>query len=103
MTELFNSGESSFIFGINFHKCFIGRMIVGKYAWQQEKDLKEDISIVLIFSGTVVYLRALQGHSGRSLIDPSLQDNVIIQCGLFHHIYHIGCVFFIFIRLSTTD
>ena len=30
-------------------------------------------------SGTIVYLRALQGHSGRSLIDPSLQDNVIIQ------------------------
>ena len=44
-------------------------------------------------SGTVVYLRALQGHSGRSLIDPSLQDSVIIQCGLFHHIYHIGCAF----------
>ena len=44
-------------------------------------------------SGTIVYFRALQGHSGRSLIDPSLQDNVIIQCGLFHHIYHIGCAF----------
>ena len=44
-------------------------------------------------SGTIVYLRALQGHSGRSLIDPSLQDNVIIQRGLFHHIYHIECAF----------
>ena len=44
-------------------------------------------------SRTIVYLRALQGHSGRSLIDPSLQDNVIIQCGLFHHIYHVGCAF----------
>ena len=39
------------------------------------------------------YVRALQGHSGRDLIDPSLQDNVTIQCGLFHHIYHIGCAF----------
>ena len=28
-------------------------------------------------SGTFVYFRALQGHSGRSLIDPILQDNVI--------------------------
>ena len=27
-------------------------------------------------SGTILYLRALQGHSGRNLIDPSLQDNV---------------------------
>ena len=44
-------------------------------------------------SGTIVYLRALQGHSGRNLIDPSLQDNVIIQRGFFQHIYHIGCAF----------
>ena len=44
-------------------------------------------------SRIIVYLRALQGHSGRSLIDLSLQDNVIIQRGLFHHIYHIGCAF----------
>ena len=44
-------------------------------------------------SGTIVYLRALQGHSGRSLIDPSLQDKVIIQCGIFQHIYHVGCAF----------
>ena len=44
-------------------------------------------------SGTILYLRALQGHSGRNLIDPLLQDNVIIQCALFHHIYHIGCAF----------
>ena len=44
-------------------------------------------------SGTIIYLRALQGHSGRNLIDPSLQDNVIIQCGFFQHICHIGCAF----------
>ena len=45
-------------------------------------------------SGTILYILALQGHSGRNLIDPLLQDNVIIQCGLFRHIYHIGCAFF---------
>ena len=44
-------------------------------------------------SGIIVYLRALQRHSGRNLIDPSLQDNVVIQSGFFHHIYHIGCAF----------
>ena len=44
-------------------------------------------------SGTILYHRALQGHSGRNLIDPLLQDNVIIQRGLFLHIYHIGCAF----------
>ena len=36
-------------------------------------------------------LRALQGHSGRNLIDPSLQDNVVIQHGFFKYIYHVGC------------
>ena len=44
-------------------------------------------------SGIVIYFRALQGHSGRNLIDPSLQDNVVIQRAFFHHIYHIGCAF----------
>ena len=42
-------------------------------------------------SGTIVYLRALQGHSGRNLIDPSSQDNVIIQSNFFQNIYHVGC------------
>ena len=44
-------------------------------------------------SGIIVYLRALQGHSGRSLTDPSLQDNVVIQRGFFSNIYHVGCAF----------
>ena len=43
--------------------------------------------------GTIVYLRALQGHSGNNLIDPLLQDNVVIGSGIFHYIYHIGCAF----------
>ena len=29
--------------------------------------------------GTILYFRALQCHSGRSLIDPSFQDNVLIS------------------------
>ena len=45
------------------------------------------------FSRTIIYFRALQGHSGRNLIDPSLQDNVIIQIGFFQQIYHTGCAF----------
>ena len=44
-------------------------------------------------SETNVYLRALQGHSGRNLIDPSLQDNVVIPSGFFQYIYHLGCGF----------
>ena len=37
-------------------------------------------------SGEILYLRALQGHSGRNLIDSSLQDNVIIPNGFFESI-----------------
>ena len=44
-------------------------------------------------SGTIVYLRALQGHSGRNLIDPSFQDNAIIQSNFFLYINHVGCAF----------
>ena len=44
-------------------------------------------------SGTILYLRALQGHSGSNLIDPTLQDNVVIGTGIFHYIYHIGSNF----------
>ena len=68
-------------------------MIVGRHAWQQEEEQKGDISTALIFQEQFFYFRALQGHSGRNLIDPSLQDNVIIQSGFFQHIYHIGCAF----------
>ena len=42
-------------------------------------------------SGIILYLRALQGHSGRSLIDPSLQDSVVIPDGFFKYFYHVGC------------
>ena len=41
-------------------------------------------------SGAILYLRALQGHSGRSLIDTLLQVNVITD-GFFKYIYHVGC------------
>ena len=41
--------------------------------------------------GEILYLRALQSHSGRNLIDPSLQDNVLIPDDFFKYIYHVGC------------
>ena len=41
-------------------------------------------------SGEILYLRALQGHSGRNLFDPSLQDNVLIPDDFFKYINHAG-------------
>ena len=37
----------------------------------------------------ILYLRALQGPSGRNPIDPTLQDNVLIPNNFFEYIYHI--------------
>ena len=34
-----------------------------------------------------------KGHSGSNLIDPTLQDNVLIGTGIFPYIYHVGCTF----------
>ena len=39
----------------------------------------------------ILYLRALQGHSGRNPIDPLLQDNVVIPSKFLQYIYHVGC------------
>ena len=39
----------------------------------------------------ILYLRALQSHSRPNLIDPSLQDNVVIPNNFFEYIDHIGC------------
>ena len=38
----------------------------------------------------IVYLRALQGHSGRKPIDPLLRDNVFMPDNFFEYIYHDG-------------
>ena len=56
--------------------CFviIGLTKHGRTAWQEEEDKRKDFSIVLILQEQFCTLRALQGHSGRNLIHPSLQD-----------------------------
>ena len=45
------------------------------------------------YLGSIIYLRALQGHSGSNLIDLTLQDNVLIGPGIFSYIYHVGSNF----------
>ena len=54
---------------------------------------KKDNQYCTDVSGTIVYFQALPGHSGRNLIDPSLQDNVVFPSDFFQHLYHIGCAF----------
>ena len=39
---------------------------------------------------TVLYLRAIHGHTGGKLIDPALQDNVLFPSDFAEYIYHVG-------------
>ena len=45
------------------------------------------------YLGSIIYLRALQGHSGDSTIDLAMQDHVLISPGIFPYIYHVGSNF----------
>ena len=44
-------------------------------------------------SGEILDLRVLQGHSGLSLIDPILQDNVVVPSSFSQYICHVRCAF----------
>ena len=90
--EQFNSVELNFIFETVILKYRMGPMIDGKLVWLQAEDPNGDISIALIIWDQL-FLRALQGHSGCNLIDPALQDNVLIGPGVFPYIYHVGSTF----------
>ena len=73
------------IFGINLSIPNIGLMMHGggnKKRFQYCTDPSGQ---------EIFYLRALQGHSGRNPIDPTLQDNVLIPNNFFEYIYHTGC------------
>ena len=91
--EQLNSTESNSIFKIIIPKYIVGLMIDGKLVWLQEEDQNEDISISLIIREQFSTFRALQGHSGSNLIDPTLQDNVFIGTEIFPYIYHVGSTF----------
>ena len=45
------------------------------------------------YLGSIIYLRALQGHSGDSIIDLAMQDHVLITPGIFPYVHHVGSKF----------
>ena len=45
------------------------------------------------YLGSIIYLRALQGHSGDNIIDLETQDHVLITPGIFPYVYHVGSNF----------
>ena len=69
----------------------IGLMKSVRAQWQKAEETRKDFNIVLTSGQEILYFRALQGHSGRNLFDPPLQDNVLIPNDFFEYICHIGC------------
>ena len=83
--ERLNSGDEKIIFGTNLRILDIGLMKCGRGG-----EIKKRFQYCTDSSGQeFLYLRALQGHSGRNSIDPSSQDNVQIPNNFFEYIYHI--------------
>ena len=63
----------------------------GRAGWQKAEATKKRFQYCIDSSGQeILYLRVLQGHSGRNPIDPSLQHNVLIPDNFFEYIYHVG-------------
>ena len=65
----------------------------GRARWQKAEETRKDFNTVLIHQDEEFCTSELFKviHSGRNLIDPSLQDNVLIPNDFFEYIYHIGC------------
>ena len=87
-----HSGDGRKIFGTILCDLNIGLMMCGRARWQEAEATRKDFNIVLTSPGQeILNLRAFQGHSGRNLIDPSLQDYASIPNDFFQCIHHIWC------------
>ena len=84
--EPFNSGELQKILRNISCIAFIGLIASGKHDWQKE-ETRTYFSILQVLQEQ----SCISGYSGRNLIDPSLQDNVIIQSNFFKFPCHVGC------------
>ena len=90
--ERSNSGDWKMIFRTNFEYSQYGSDDVWKSKMAGGGGNKKRFQYCADSSGQeILHLRALQGHSGRNPIDPTLQDNVLIPNNFFEYIYHIGC------------
>ena len=93
MMERLNSGEKKD--GLQNHFVYHQHQHWSDEKWKSSMAKGEGNKKIFQYctdaSGEILHLRALQGHSGRNLVDPSLQDNVLIPDGFFKYIYHVGC------------
>ena len=83
--EQFISGESKKIFRISSHTLLIGLTESGKCAWQEEEEIREDSSTVLILQEKL-------------FISELFKD---IQDATSQYIYHVGRAFILHSLISS--
>ena len=91
MMERLNSGELKKMFRNISCIHLIGLMKCGRVEWQEAEATSKDTSIVLIRQEHYCTSEPFNVIPGRSHIDPTLQDNVVIPSDLFQDIFHVGC------------
>ena len=89
--EQLSSGECKTIFRNISRIVLIGLTTGGRKAWQEEEETRKDTSAVLVVQEQLCISELFKDNSGRNLVDPSLQDNVVFPDGFFKYIYHVGC------------
>ena len=84
---------------VKFKVKFVGTLQCTVDAWvsflAKEGGEKKNIQYCLnpYSSNKFLYFRAIQGHSGGHLVDPLLQDNVLLLDNFTEYICHIGNAF----------
>ena len=90
MMERFNSVELKIIF-----RNISRTVLIGLTKWKKSMagggGNNKRYQYCTDSSGIIVHLRALQGHSGRNLVDLTLQDNVVIPSNFFQYSHRVGC------------
>ena len=80
------------VFRTILHNLNSGLMKSGRVQWRKAEETRKGFQYCTDPSGQeILYLRALPGHSGRNLVDPELQDNVLIPNDFFEYIDYIEC------------
>ena len=91
--EQFISGKSKKIFRFSSHTLLIGLTVSFKYACQEEEDIRKISSTVLILQEQLCISELFRDVQNAILLNPLVQDNVVIQSNFFQYVYHEGCAF----------
>ena len=76
----------------NLHLLSIGQFEHGSITCKKGRGLRKKIQCCVnpCSADTILYFRAIQGHSGGKHINHTLQDNVLLPDNFAERIYHVG-------------